>query len=111
MNKLHGVLSHQEREIWVWSERLQRKKKLSSELRRLNLQSQVFLSLHSREILACQEGLRGKHASVYQSKTQVFPAMLSKVQSIQKEVDKLVSGNETLQMYIDNLTVQMAKRR
>ena len=37
--------------------------------------------------------------------------MLAKVQTVQKEVDKLVSGNETLQMYIDNLTVQMAKRR
>lgn len=37
--------------------------------------------------------------------------MLSKVDTVQKEVDKLVSGNETLQMYIDNLTVQMAKRR
>jgi hypothetical protein len=37
--------------------------------------------------------------------------MLAKVDTTQKEVDKLVSGNETLQMYIDNLTVQMAKRR
>lgn len=39
--------------------------------------------------------------------------MLAKVQTVQKEVDKLASGNETLQMYIDNLTVQMAmaKRR
>ncbi|KIM43391.1 hypothetical protein M413DRAFT_444215 [Hebeloma cylindrosporum] len=49
-----------------------------------------------KEILACQEDLK---------------AMLDKVQTVQKEVDKLVSGNETLQMYIDNLTVQMAKRR
>ncbi|KAF8964215.1 hypothetical protein BDZ97DRAFT_918273 [Flammula alnicola] len=49
-----------------------------------------------KEILACQEDLR---------------AMLAKVQSVQTEVDKLASGNETLQMYIDNLTVQMAKRR
>lgn len=38
-------------------------------------------------------------------------AMLAKVQAVQREVDKLTSGNETLQMYIDNLTVQMAKRR
>ena len=38
-------------------------------------------------------------------------AMLAKVQTVQREVDKLTSGNETLQMYIDNLTVQMAKRR
>jgi hypothetical protein len=37
--------------------------------------------------------------------------MLVKVQNVQADVDKLVSGNETLQMYIDNLTVQMAKRR
>jgi len=49
-----------------------------------------------KEILACQEDLK---------------AMLAKVQTVQKEVDKLTSGNETLQMYIDNLTVQMAKRR
>ncbi|KAF8809572.1 hypothetical protein BYT27DRAFT_7136278 [Phlegmacium glaucopus] len=49
-----------------------------------------------KEILASQEDLK---------------AMLAKVQSVQKEVDKLTSGNETLQMYIDNLTVQMAKRR
>ncbi|RXW24448.1 hypothetical protein EST38_g1449 [Candolleomyces aberdarensis] len=49
-----------------------------------------------KEILSYQEDLR---------------AMLSKVDTVQKEVDKLVSGNETLQMYIDNLTVQMAKRR
>ncbi|KAF5338989.1 hypothetical protein D9611_008758 [Ephemerocybe angulata] len=49
-----------------------------------------------KEILSAQEDLR---------------VMLAKVESTQKEVDKLVSGNETLQMYIDNLTVQMAKRR
>ncbi|KAH6912546.1 hypothetical protein BKA70DRAFT_1264131 [Coprinopsis sp. MPI-PUGE-AT-0042] len=49
-----------------------------------------------KEILSCREDLR---------------AMLAKAEQVQKEVDKLVSGNETLQMYIDNLTVQMAKRR
>jgi hypothetical protein len=38
-------------------------------------------------------------------------ALIGRVQSVQKEVEKLTSGNETLQMYIDNLTVQMAKRR
>lgn len=43
--------------------------------------------------------------------TLFFTALLARVQSVQKEVDKLTSGNETLQMYIDNLTVQMAKRR
>jgi len=37
--------------------------------------------------------------------------LLARTQSLQKEVDKLTSGNETLQMYIDNLTVQMVKRR
>ncbi|KJA24057.1 hypothetical protein HYPSUDRAFT_214802 [Hypholoma sublateritium FD-334 SS-4] len=49
-----------------------------------------------KEILVSQEALR---------------AMMSKVQTVQKDIDKLASGNETLQMYIDNLTVQMAKRR
>ncbi|PFH53948.1 hypothetical protein AMATHDRAFT_136502 [Amanita thiersii Skay4041] len=49
-----------------------------------------------KEILASQEDLR---------------TLLARIQTIQKEVDKLTSGNETLQMYIDNLTVQMAKRR
>jgi len=49
-----------------------------------------------KEIAASQEDLK---------------ALYSRVQSVQKEVDKLHSGNETLQMYIDNLTVQMAKRR
>ena len=38
-------------------------------------------------------------------------ALLSRVSAVQKDVDKLASGNETLQMYIDNLTLQMAKRR
>ncbi|KAF9077598.1 hypothetical protein BDP27DRAFT_1441654 [Rhodocollybia butyracea] len=42
---------------------------------------------------------------------QDLKALYIRVQSVQKEVDKLHSGNETLQMYIDNLTVQMAKRR
>jgi len=45
------------------------------------------------------------------SNTKFWSAMLAKVEAVQKEVDKLASGNETLQMYIDNLTVQMAKRR
>ncbi|KAK7469132.1 hypothetical protein VKT23_003623 [Stygiomarasmius scandens] len=49
-----------------------------------------------KDIAAAQEDLR---------------AMFSRVQAVQKEVEKLTSGNETLQMYIDNLTVQMAKRR
>ncbi|PPQ89681.1 hypothetical protein CVT25_013868 [Psilocybe cyanescens] len=57
-----------------------------------------------KEVLAAQEDLKGNN-TIYSI------AMLAKVQSVQKEVDKLVSGNETLQMYIDNLTVQMTKRR
>ncbi|KAJ7644040.1 hypothetical protein FB45DRAFT_896739 [Roridomyces roridus] len=42
---------------------------------------------------------------------QDLRTILGRVQTVQKEVEKLTSGNETLQMYIDNLTVQMAKRR
>ncbi|KZT12122.1 uncharacterized protein LAESUDRAFT_754629 [Laetiporus sulphureus 93-53] len=38
-------------------------------------------------------------------------ALLSRVRNVQGDVDKLSSENETLQMYIDNLTMQMAKRR
>ncbi|KAJ7459746.1 hypothetical protein FB451DRAFT_1046005 [Mycena latifolia] len=49
-----------------------------------------------KEIAASQQDLR---------------TIMGRVQTVQKEVDKLTSGNETLQMYIDNLTVQMAKRR
>ncbi len=37
--------------------------------------------------------------------------MMAKAKGVQADVDKLASGNETLQMYIDNLTMQMAKRR
>ncbi|KAF8636014.1 hypothetical protein AX15_000174 [Amanita polypyramis BW_CC] len=49
-----------------------------------------------KDILASQEDLH---------------TLLARVQTVQQEVNKLTSGNETLQMYIDNLTVQMAKRR
>ncbi|KAL1748047.1 hypothetical protein HDZ31DRAFT_30700 [Schizophyllum fasciatum] len=49
-----------------------------------------------KEIAASQEDLR---------------LLLTRVQTLQKEVEKLSGGNETLQMYIDNLTKQMAKRR
>ncbi|KAI9058396.1 hypothetical protein PYCCODRAFT_1463485 [Trametes coccinea BRFM310] len=49
-----------------------------------------------KEIVAAQDDLR---------------AMLAKTKTVQADVDKLASGNETLQMYIDNLTMQMAKRR
>lgn len=36
--------------------------------------------------------------------------MLSKVQVVNKDIEKLKSGNETLQTYIDNLARQIAKR-
>jgi len=49
-----------------------------------------------KEIAAAQEDLR---------------VLLERVKNVQRDVDKLASGNETLQMYIDNLTLQMAKRR
>ncbi|KAL6304327.1 hypothetical protein BKA93DRAFT_733404 [Sparassis latifolia] len=49
-----------------------------------------------KELVASQDDLR---------------ALLTKVKSVQGDVDKLASENETLQMYIDNLTMQMAKRR
>ncbi|KAJ7288418.1 hypothetical protein C8J57DRAFT_1048263 [Mycena rebaudengoi] len=42
---------------------------------------------------------------------QDLRTILARVQTVQKEVEKLTLGNETLQMYIDNLTIQMAKRR
>ncbi|KAB5589237.1 hypothetical protein CTheo_7320 [Ceratobasidium theobromae] len=48
-----------------------------------------------KDIIATQEDLR---------------ALLTRVQSVQGEVDKLSSGNAMLQMYIDNLTKQIAKR-
>lgn len=37
--------------------------------------------------------------------------MLERVKATDQEIKKLTTENETLQMYIDNLTVQMAKRR
>ncbi|KAI5117917.1 hypothetical protein M0805_001997 [Coniferiporia weirii] len=49
-----------------------------------------------KELMAAQEDLR---------------VLLTKVHSVQADVEKLGSGNATLQMYIDNLTMQMAKRR
>ncbi|TFY68565.1 hypothetical protein EVG20_g3494 [Dentipellis fragilis] len=49
-----------------------------------------------REIAAAQEDLK---------------VLLERVKAVETDVDKLSSGNATLQMYIDNLTMQMAKRR
>jgi len=48
-----------------------------------------------REIAARQEDLK---------------ALLSRVKTVQGEADKLSSDNQTLQMYIDNLTKQLARR-
>lgn len=49
-----------------------------------------------REIQAAQEDLR---------------ALLTRVKEVQGEVDKLTSGNQTLQLYIDNLTKQLARQQ
>ncbi|KIM66624.1 hypothetical protein SCLCIDRAFT_292857 [Scleroderma citrinum Foug A] len=38
-------------------------------------------------------------------------ALLARAHSVQGDVDKLTSENATLQVYIDNLTMQMAKRK
>ncbi|KAF8588970.1 hypothetical protein K439DRAFT_1405611 [Ramaria rubella] len=48
-----------------------------------------------RDIFAAQEDLK---------------TLLSRIKTVQGEVDKLSSGNQTLQMYIDNLTKQLARR-
>ncbi|PVG03437.1 hypothetical protein CPB86DRAFT_367400 [Serendipita vermifera] len=45
-----------------------------------------------KEIVSAQEDLR---------------ALLGRVQSVQEEVDKLLSGNEMLQVYIENLSKQI----
>ncbi|EJD43945.1 hypothetical protein AURDEDRAFT_166999 [Auricularia subglabra TFB-10046 SS5] len=37
--------------------------------------------------------------------------IISKIQAAEADCDKLSSGNATLQMYIDNLTKQIAGRR
>jgi short coiled-coil protein len=41
----------------------------------------------------------------------LLPALLARVKSVEGDVEKLTSGNAMLKTYIDNLTVQMAKRR
>ncbi|KAG8741963.1 hypothetical protein FRC10_002229 [Ceratobasidium sp. 414] len=64
-----------------------------------------------KDIIAAQEDLRGKVFPVSLSTCSKWrPALVGRVQSVQAEVDKLASGNATLQMYIDNLTKQIAKR-
>ena len=72
------------------------------------------MALSCREIVAAQEDLRGWCCPGFAHMEMVAdpsPAMIAKTKSVQADVDKLNSGNETLQMYIDNLTMQMAKRR
>jgi predicted transcriptional regulator len=49
-----------------------------------------------KDVVAAQEDLR---------------VLVSRVEAVQKEIEKLSSGNATLQMYIDNLTKQMARRQ
>ncbi|KAI0304360.1 hypothetical protein B0F90DRAFT_1625927 [Multifurca ochricompacta] len=49
-----------------------------------------------------------KDIIAYQNDLRV---LLERVKTVEKDTDKLSSGNATLQMYIDNLTLQMAKRR
>ncbi|KZV88830.1 hypothetical protein EXIGLDRAFT_650760, partial [Exidia glandulosa HHB12029] len=49
-----------------------------------------------KEIAAAQNDLR---------------VILSKIETSEKDIEKLTSGNQTLQMYIDNLTKQIAARR
>jgi hypothetical protein len=69
----------------------------------------------SREITAAQDDLRGlcmtTQALSSADTTLISTALLSRAKAVQGDVDKLTSGNATLQMYIDNLTMQMAKRR
>lgn len=67
---------------------------------------------HFREITAAQEDLRGM--SAFANKSTIpkdIVALVSKVHGVQADIDKLTSDNATLQIYIDNLTMQMAKRR
>jgi len=40
-----------------------------------------------------------------------FTALVARVRSVQSDVDKLASENSTLQTYIDNLTMELAKRK
>lgn len=89
-------------------------------LKKEQLLKSVVPQLHGLDLTRIWQRDRGLAAGSSQL-VQVHPvnsnlivnptAILARVQSVQKEVDKLTSGNETLQMYIDNLTVQMAKSR
>ncbi len=74
--------------------------------------------MHSRDIVAHQDDLRGicTHEPSWCgdgriSHVFIISVLLERVKTVEKDMDKLSSGNATLQMYIDNLTLQMAKRR
>ena len=43
-------------------------------------------------------------------RTHTLAVILAKIESAEADVEKLTSGNATLQMYMDNLTKQIAKR-
>ncbi|KAI9465430.1 hypothetical protein BJY52DRAFT_1243966 [Lactarius psammicola] len=66
------------------------------------------------EVIPTTDVIQGRHEEgtrilfAYQDDLRV---LLERVKTVEKDMDKLSSGNATLQMYIDNLTLQMAKRR
>ncbi|KAG2141334.1 hypothetical protein DEU56DRAFT_755032 [Suillus clintonianus] len=67
-----------------------------------------------KEISAAQGDLQGTSSwiSLVHAVTNLASsALVARVHSVQSDVDKLTSENSTLQMYIDNLTMQMAKRK
>ena len=67
-----------------------------------------------REIQAAQQDLKGMsriYGSNHLKSCSFVSVMLERVKSAEKDVDKLTGGNATLQMYIDNLTRQIAKPR
>ena len=70
----------------------------------------------TRDIVAFQDDLRGIQTSRFPRRTIFISpltcaVLLERVKAVERDTDKLSSGNATLQMYIDNLTLQMAKRR
>ena len=79
----------------------------------------LLLFIQNRDIVAYQDDLRGICTNAnFRSAGMVFishsffsAVLLERVKTAEKDMDKLSSGNATLQMYIDNLTLQMAKRR
>jgi len=72
----------------------------------------MHLLMPDREIAATEDDLRGlfQPYHFFRCSRITCAALLGRIKSVQEEIDKLSSGNQTLQMYIDNLTVQMAKR-